>query len=45
MAYIKEHDQALYDEILVTEMKLDDLWQMMREGKDTLEEFEETLRI
>ena len=42
-AHIREHKKALYDEILITEMKLDDLWQTMREGEDTLEQFKETL--
>jgi hypothetical protein len=43
MAYIKEHDHALYDEVLIAEMRLEDLWRSMREGKDTLEQFEEAL--
>jgi len=43
VAYIREHDQAIYDEILVTEIRLDDLWLSMREGKNTLEQFKETL--
>lgn len=43
MAHIKEHDKALYDEVLIVEMRLDDLWQSMREGKDILEQFREAL--
>jgi uncharacterized protein (DUF2342 family) len=43
MAYLKLHHPKLYDEVLVTEMRLDDLWRSMRKGKDTLEQFQETL--
>jgi hypothetical protein len=44
MAYVKENDKALYDEILVMKIRLNDLWRSMREGKDTLEQYEEALR-
>ena len=43
MAYVKLHYPELSDEVLVAEMRLDDLWLSMREGKDTLEQFKETL--
>ena len=35
---------ALYDDILGTELRVNDLWLSMREGKDTLGQFEGTLR-
>jgi len=44
MAHVKLHHLELYDEVLSTEMRLDDLWRSMREGKDTLGQFEEALQ-
>jgi len=41
--YVKLHYPELSDEVLIAEMRLDDLWLSMREGKDTLEQFKETL--
>jgi hypothetical protein len=34
----------VYDEVLITEMRLDDLWRSMRAGKDTLDKFREALK-
>jgi hypothetical protein len=45
IAHIREHEKALYEEILATEMRLNDLWLSMKQGKNTPEQFGESLRI
>ncbi len=44
MAYIKTNHNKLYYEVLVTEMRLDDLWLSMRQGKNTMDKFREALK-
>ncbi len=43
MDYIKERHRARYEEILDTEAEIPRLWQEMRQGKDTLEDFRSAL--
>ncbi len=44
MAYIKLNHSKVYDEVLMTEMRLDYLWQTMRKGRNTLTQFKKTLK-
>jgi len=44
MADIKTHHSKLYDEVLLTERRLDHLWQTMRKGRNTLTQFKKTLK-
>lgn len=45
MAYIREHHKELYETILSTEARLNELWLAMREGRNTLDKFREALKI
>ena len=45
MAHIKENHGSLYETILKTERRLEELWLAMREGKDTLDQCKGVLRV
>ena len=45
MAHIREHQGELFNFILLTERKLNELWLAMREGEPTLGQFKGTLRL
>ena len=44
MAHIRKHNKALYDEMLVIEMRLDDLWLTMKKGENAHDKFREALK-
>jgi len=44
IAHIRANDETLYNEILLTEMRLEHLWLEMRKGKDTFKQFKATLK-
>jgi len=45
MAYIQENHGSLYQTILNTERRLEELWLAMKEGKDTLDQFKGALTV
>ena len=45
MAYIQENHGSLYETILKTERRLEELWLAMKEGEDTLDQFKGVLRV
>jgi len=44
MAFIKLNHKDLYDEILASEMRLDNLWLTMQNGERNLDQFREALK-
>lgn len=45
MAHIGEHDRQIFNSILHTEERLNELWEAMRKGEATLERFRQALTI
>ena len=45
MAYIQENHGSLYQTILSTEKRLEELWLAMKEGEDTLDKFKGVLQV
>ena len=45
MAYIQENHGSLYETILNTERRLEELWLAMKGGEDTLDQFKGVLRV
>ena len=45
MAYIQENHGSLYETILNTERRLEELWLAMKEGKNTVDQFKGVLRV
>ena len=45
MAYIQENHSSLYQTILSTERRVEELWLEMNEGKDTLDQFKGVLKV